>query len=880
MFTRTQLANTDGVHQLVRLEEEDMTIQLRGLRRTLPGAILYWTLVVCTAGLLYVVDTWFHTISLWFIMKPAPLATAEYIQVTDEGKHLSMERVQHVKFSGTLTTVFGNSSKSSDSMELGELRVFVFRHNRFIMHPVSLEYISTSKWKDAQWQQGIVTGRHGLTSQEVNQRMCIFDSCLIDIEEKSWIRLLVEEVLNPFYVFQIASIIIWSCEDYYYYAACIFVISVVSIAVTLISTKRTVRKIKQMAAYSCPVRVLRDRKWEVIDSVGLVPGDIFDMSDEGISVLPCEAIMLEGDCIVNESMLTGESVPESKSPLDSNSNVMELIDLSTHTFKPEISRHVVFAGTKIVRVRKALSRFPRDHSATPNEGAGMLEISETFSDQLSSTVSADVASGPNARATAMVLRTGFNTTKGSLVRSIVFPRPTKFRFYRDAFRFIGVLAVIAMCGFIANTINLHHIGVSTGAIAKKALDLITVVVPPALPASMSIGMAFAARRLRKVGIFCISPSRINVASKVAVMCFDKTGTLTEEGLDLLGVHVASQETGSFIDMHSEIQHVTESITTAKDSSELQDIIGVPGITVFNALATCHSLRLVDNVPIGDPLEAKMFEFTGWQMEENEGNEPEGDQASNATPLPTVIRPPASSTVPAGLEELGILRCFEFSPALRRASVVTKRLHNKYAETYTKGAPEIIRTICRPETIPGDFDVVLDRYTQSGYRVIALAGKPLHMSYRKTAILERNEVESDLTFMGFMVFENRLKPTTAGVLKELRDAKIRMIMCTGDNPLTAVSVAKECELVNPSTTVFVSYLHSEPHSALNEKGNIENAIANPHSPLASVSWRESSGIKVALDPISLVPYATDPQDAQAVAMADDLQKSGQYGVAVT
>ncbi|KAJ1952430.1 hypothetical protein EC988_003559, partial [Linderina pennispora] len=314
--------------------------------------------------------------------------------------------------------------------------------------------------------------------------------------------------------------------------------------------------------------------------------------------------------------------------------------------------------------------------------------------------------------------------------------------------------------------------------------------------------------------------------------------------------------------------------------ELQDAIGVSGITVFNALATCHSLRLVDNVPIGDPLEAKMFEFTGWQMEENEGGEPDSDQASSATPLPTVIRPPTGSAVPAGLEELGILRCFEFSPALRRASVITKRLHNKYAETYTKGAPEVIRTICRAATIPSDFDSALDQYTQSGYRVIALAGKPLHMSYRKTAALERNEVECDLTFMGFMVFENRLKPTTAGVLKDLRDARIRMVMCTGDNPLTAVSVAKECELVNKTTTVFVSYLHSEPHSADCEKDRIESEIANPHSSLASVSWRESSGAKVALDPITLVPYATDPEDARAVAMAQELGKTGHYGVAVT
>jgi hypothetical protein len=46
------------------------------------------------------------------------------------------------------------------------------------------------------------------------------------------------QVLHPFYVFQIASIILWTIDDYYYYAFAIALISVSSIASTLIETKR------------------------------------------------------------------------------------------------------------------------------------------------------------------------------------------------------------------------------------------------------------------------------------------------------------------------------------------------------------------------------------------------------------------------------------------------------------------------------------------------------------------------------------------------------------------------------------------------------------------------------------------------------------------
>lgn len=55
----------------------------------------------------------------------------------------------------------------------------------------------------------------------------------------------------------------------------------------------------------------------------------------------------------------------------------------------------------------------------------------------------------------------------------------------------------------------------------RALDIFTIVVPPALPAAMSIGTAYSQDRLKKLGIFCISPPRINVCGKVKLACFDK-----------------------------------------------------------------------------------------------------------------------------------------------------------------------------------------------------------------------------------------------------------------------------------------------------------------------------------------------------------------------
>src|SRR5262245_2001969 len=82
-------------------------------------------------------------------------------------------------------------------------------------------------------------------------------------------------------------------------------------------------------------------------------------------------------------------------------------------------------------------------------------------------------------------------------------------------------------------------------------------------------------------------------------------------------------------------------------------------------------------------------------------------------------------------------------------------------------------------VPLDYDEILDYYTHHGYRVIALASKSLPIiSTRRLQRFKRQHAESDLIFLGFIVFENKLKPSTAGVLTQLRDSRTRRVMCTG------------------------------------------------------------------------------------------------------
>lgn len=223
---------------------------------------------------------------------------------------------------------------------------------------------------------------------------------------------------------------------------------------------------------------------DVILADSLVPGDIIVIPIDGGN-MACDAILISGSCIVNESMLTGESVPVTKTPPTSSDTPFEWMTQK---------RHILYAGTNILQTRYYGSE----------------------------------------RVLARVVRTGFNTSKGELVKSILFPRPIEFRFYEDSVKFISLLFCVAAMGMVYTVQLYKDRGADLKTIIIRALDIITIVVPPALPLAMTAGQVYSQARLKKKNIFCISPQRINVCGKLKLICFDKTGTLTDDGLTMDG----------------------------------------------------------------------------------------------------------------------------------------------------------------------------------------------------------------------------------------------------------------------------------------------------------------------------------------------------------
>ena len=738
--------------------ENEETAELSGYRKNLSKYVLFHATAIVFVGIPYLFGHWRPHWQVRCTMSKSTLLSADVFLVTDEDGAVSVVKVERVDVSGhqdfpaEYTITFSDDPlEESPRMRLlpnikPQMRYFKYRQQRYVWSNETELFERLDGLHEKDKNIGTLLGRRekGIVDNARRNLQELFGSNTIEVEVKSYLSLLVDEVINPFYIFQIASIILWGFDNYIYYASCILLISVGSIGISAHEIRKQSERLHDMVAASgdqkvdvmCGRGLLGLLGWPEVEmeSCELVPGDLISIPADGCT-MTCDAVLITGTCIVNEAMLTGESVAVTKSALEQPpSEEEEGAKYDTERNK----QNTLFSGTKVIQTRF--------HS--------------------------------NSKVLAVVVRTGFDTTKGGLIRQILYPKPLGFKFYKDSMKFIGFLSAVACVGMTYCAYVYITRGSPASMTIKRCLDIITVAVPPALPASMTIGTYYAQRRLRKKMIFCLQPNRINVAGKIKLVCFDKTGTLTEDGLDLHSVI----GTATNVDSELDFEPPREDVTELEDSS-----------TLMICLASCHSITLIDDELVGDPLDLKMFESTGWEFEEPG---PEKDENKFDQMMHAVVR--------SGEAEVGIIRQLQFDSKLKRMSVIVRDKSDDFYTVFTKGAPEALIPLCRPETIPHSYHDTLRYYTQQGFRVIGLAYKPMKTEdkWHKLQKMKRDVIEKDLTFLGLLVMQNMLKPETEPVIAELKEAAIRCVMVTGDNLQTALSVARECKMVSQNSRVLV------------------------------------------------------------------------------
>ncbi|ORY07354.1 hypothetical protein K493DRAFT_310267 [Basidiobolus meristosporus CBS 931.73] len=566
----------------------------------------------------------------------------------------------------------------------------------------------------------------GLESEDmIKSGLTKFGHNLFDIPIPTFQELFLEHLVAPFFVFQLFCVALWCLDDYWYYSLFTLMMLFVFESTVVFQRLKTLKEFRSLSMQPFKINARRNGKWVEVQSDELIPGDLCSIirSTEETAV-PCDMILVDGSCIVNEAMLSGESTPLLKESiaLRSPEDVldMELTD----------KNHMLFGGTKILQVTPPSN--PELHA--PDNGC-----------------------------IAYVLRTGFGSAQGKLVRTMIYSTERVSANNMEAFMFILFLLIFAIAAsayvWIEGSKN------ELRKRSKLVLDcilIITSVVPPELPMELSLAVNTSLVALSRFAIFCTEPFRIPFAGKVDVCCFDKTGTLTGEDLVVEGI-----------------------AGIGKEPKTLYDPKTVPHDSVLT-LASAHALVLLEDGIVGDPMEKVSLEAIGWNLEKDDRVLPKDTRGTS----------------------MHILRRFQFSSALKRMSTISKVTvpggNSRQYFIAVKGAPEILQKMYK--NVPKDYEDVYKYYSRRGSRVLALGYKRLTtQQLREDQIVhvERDFIESELEFAGFLIFHCPLKPDSKKAVAMLNNSSHRVVMITGDNPLTACHVASELEIVEKDVLVLDS-----------------------------------------------------------------------------
>ncbi len=642
---------------------------------------------------------------------------------------------------------------------------FLFQKRRFLYNPVTKSFGTLAYDIDAEPRPALATfqkSRGITTAAELERIEQHYGTNTFDIPVPTFTELFKEHAVAPFFVFQIFCVGLWLLDEYWYYSLFTLFMLVMFESTVVWQRQRTLTEFRSMSIKPYDIYVFRLGKWIEIQSDKLLPGDLVSATrtkeDGGVA---CDMILVEGTAIVNEAMLSGESTPLLKDSIQLRPGDAQIDSdgLDKNSF--------LWGGTKV------------------------LQITHGNADDERPKVASGVPTPPDNGAMAIVTKTGFETSQGSLVRTMIYSTERVSANNVEALLFILFLLIFAL----AASWYVWDEGVRKDRKRSKLLLdcvlIVTSVVPPELPMELSLAVNTSLSALSKFAIFCTEPFRIPFAGRIDVACFDKTGTLTGENLVVEGI--AGLGLG-----HSG----TDTPQETDGAHSRMSPVYAAGMETTLVLASAHALVKLDEGDIvGDPMEKATLTALGWTLGKNDILSSKAGAAAAGTTTGNVQ----------------VKRRFQFSSALKRQSSVATinatdpKTGRKLRGTFVavKGAPETIMKML--VTVPNDYEETFKYFTRRGSRVLALAYKHLttegELGASRINDLKREKVEADLHFAGFLVLQCPLKEDAKEAVRMLNESSHRVVMITGDNPLTAVHVAKEVEIVDRDVLILDAPEHS-------------------------------------------------------------------------
>ncbi len=352
---------------------------------------------------------------------------------------------------------------------------------------------------------------------------------------------------------------------------------------------------------------------------------------------------------------------------------------------------------------------------------------------------------------AIVLKTGMQTKVGKIASKLQTMKEEKTVFEKEISEFSKKTSyVILALTLLIFVISLARYNLYLSALT--AISLAVAAIPEGLPAVVTLTLAVGANKMSKENALIRKLSVIESLGAVNIICTDKTGTLTKNEMAVTQIYLEDK----IIDV---------SKLTKNDISD-----------TLRKLMMCSIL--CNNSRIGSDQEKNKKYF--------------GDQTEIA-----MIKLSEQFAFEKNILEKQYKKINEISfTSKRKMMSVIYEKQGRY-QIYSKGAPEILIDRCNRIYKNGKV-LTLDQKTKEkiltqNTNFASDALRVLGFAYKETKKQDDKMTEKDLIWLGLEAMTDPPREQVASALDECKQAQIRVIMLTGDNPLTAQAVAKQIGL---------------------------------------------------------------------------------------
>ncbi len=340
-----------------------------------------------------------------------------------------------------------------------------------------------------------------------------------------------------------------------------------------------------------------------------------------------------------------------------------------------------------------------------------------------------------------VTTTGNNTRIGQIAKTLISVKEEATPLQKQIIKLARIFTLAA--------IIISILIIPLGIYSKQSLfPLLLVVVsiavaaiPESLPAVITIALSLGTNRMAQKKAIVRKLTSIETIGAVNIILTDKTGTLTQNEMTVKEIYVPNNK----------LLH-----------------------------------QLIHACIIGN---------TSHIIEENNQKKVIGDKTDGAL-LTWAQKQQLEEKELLENKQFVILDEFTFDPQNKVITTIAS-LHDK-PYVIVRGAPESILHFAKlTEKEKNSLTEIYENFAKQGLRVIALAQKiePKHTG------LSRKELEINLTFLGFLALYDPPRIEAKQSVLDAQKAGITVVMVTGDNPLTARSIATEVGILDGEKTVL-------------------------------------------------------------------------------